>query len=162
MNKIFKILQEKLVIHRDIKLENFLVKFTNDEKTEYIIKLSDYGISKFKNNTNGIFSGIKGSEDTIAPEISLERVTSYENIVDVFSLGVILYQLSHNLRHPFGSNFNECYIIYKAHFDRDDFNVRFDNSIHDENFKDLLRKMLKLNPSNRITWDNYFNHPFFN
>ena len=57
---------------------------------------------------------------------------------------------------------NVCYIIYKAHFDRDDFNVRFDNSIHDENFKDLLRKMLKLNPSNRITWDNYFNHPFFN
>ena len=112
MNKVFKILQEKLVIHRDIKLENFLVKFTNDEKTEYIIKLSDYGISKFKNNTNGIFSGIKGSEDTIAPEISLERVTSYENIVNVFSLGVILYQLSHNLRHPFGSNFNECLLYY--------------------------------------------------
>ena len=162
MNKVFKILQEKLVIHRDIKLENFLVKFTNDEKTEYIIKLSDYGISKFKNNTNGIFSGIKGSEDTIAPEISLERVTSYENIVDVFSLGVILYQLSHNLRHPFGSNFNKWFNIYKAHFDHDDFNVQFDDSIHDENFKDLLRKMLKLNPSNRITWDNYFNHPFFN
>lgn len=56
MNKIFKVLQEKLVIHRDIKLENFLVKFTNPEKTNYIIKLSDYGISKFKNNTNGIFS----------------------------------------------------------------------------------------------------------
>ena len=162
MNKVFKILQEKLGIHRDIKLENFLVKFTNTEKTEYIIKLYDYGISKIKNNTNGIFSVIKCFDDTIAPEIALERVTSYGNIVDVFSLGVILYQLSHNLRHPFGSNFNECYIIYKAHFDRDDFNVRFDNSIHDENFKDLLRKMLKLNPSNRITWDNYFNHPFFN
>jgi len=162
MNKVFKLLQEKLVIHRDIKLENFLVKFTNAEKTDYIIKLADYGISKFKNNTNGIFSGIKGSEDTIAPEISLEKVTSYESIVDVFSLGVILYQLSHNLRHPFGSNFNECYNIYKAHFDHDDFNIRFDDSIHDENFKDLLRRMLRINPSNRITWDNYFNHAFFN
>ena len=162
MNKIFKVLQEKLVIHRDIKLENFLVKFTNPEKTNYIIKLSDYGISKFKNNTNGIFSWIKGSEDTVAPEISLEKVTSYESIVDIFSLGVLLYQLSHNLRHPFGSNFNECYNIYKAHFDHDDFNIKFDDSIHDENFKDLLRKMLKINPSNRITWDNYFNHAFFN
>jgi serine/threonine protein kinase len=162
MNEIFKLLQEKLVIHRDIKLENFLVKYTNTEKTKYIIKLSDYGISKFKNNTNSIFSGIKGSEDTIAPEISLNKTTKYESTVDIFSLGIILYQLSHNLRHPFGSNFNESYNIYKNHFDNDDFDIKFDESIKDENFKDLLRKMLKINPNNRISWENYFNHPFFN
>ena len=161
INKIFKVLQEKLVIHRDIKLENFLVKYTNAEKTEYIIKLSDYGISKFKNNTNSIFSGIKGSEDTIAPEISLNKVTKYESIVDIFSLGIIFYQLSHNLRHPFGSNFNECYNNYKLHYDNDDFIIKFDESIKDEGFKDLLEKMLKLNPNNRISWENYFNHSFF-
>jgi serine/threonine-protein kinase ULK/ATG1 len=161
MNEIFKLLQEKLVIHRDIKLENFLVKYTNTEKTKYIIKLSDYGISKFKNNTNSIFSGIKGSEDTIAPEISLNKTTKYESTVDIFSLGIILYQLSHNLRHPFGSNFNESYNIYKNHFDNDDFDIKFDESIKDENFKDLLRKMLRINPINRISWENYFNHQFF-
>lgn len=162
INKIFKVLQEKLVIHRDIKLENFLVKYKNPERTEYIIKLSDYGISKFKNNTNSIFSGIKGSEDTIAPEISLERTTKYESIVDIFSLGVILYQLTHNLRHPFGSNYNKCYNYYLLHYDNDDSNLEFDESIKDENFKDLLRKMLKINPSNRISWEDYFNHAFFN
>jgi serine/threonine protein kinase len=162
INKIFKLLQEKLVIHRDLKLENFLVKYKNTEKTEYVIKLSDYGISKFKNNTNGIFSGIKGSEDTIAPEISLEKITKYESVVDVFSLGIIFYQLTHGLNHPFGKNFNKCYINYERHYDNDDLDVPFDESIKDENFKDLLRKMLKINPNNRISWENYFNHPFFN
>jgi serine/threonine protein kinase len=72
-----------------------------------------------------------------------------------------LYQLSHNLRHPFGSNFNESYNIYKNHFDNDDFDIKFDESIKDENFKDLLRKMLRINPINRISWENYFNHQFF-
>ena len=161
INKIFKVLQEKLVIHRDIKLENFLVKFTNAEKTDYIIKLADYGISKFKNNSNSIYSGIKGSEDTIAPEISLDRVSKYESIVDIFSLGIIFYQLTHNLRHPFGKNYNECYNYYKAHFDNDNYNIQFADSITDENFKDLLKKMLRINPANRISWDEYFNHPFF-
>ena len=161
INKIFKVLQEKLVIHRDIKLENFLVKYTNAEKIEYIIKLSDYGISKFKNKTNSIFSGIKGSEDTIAPEITLDRVTKYESVVDIFSLGIIFYQLTHNLRHPFGSNSNMCYNYYVLHFDKDDSIIEFDESIKDENFKDLLSKMLKINPNNRISWENYFNHAFF-
>lgn len=162
INKVFKLLQEKLVIHRDLKLENFLVKYKNAEKTEYVIKLCDYGISKFKNNTNGIFSGLKGSEDTIAPEISLEKITKYESVVDVFSLGIIFYQLTHGLNHPFGKNFNKCYINYERYYDNDDLDVPFDESIKDENFKDLLRKMLKINPNNRISWENYFNHPFFN
>ena len=91
INKIFKVLQDKLVIHRDMKLENFLVKYSNEDKTKYIIKLSDYGISKFKNKTNSIFSGIKGSEDTVAPEVYLDKITKYESIVDIFSLGIVFY-----------------------------------------------------------------------
>lgn len=161
INNIFKILQEKLVIHRDLKLENFLVKFKNSEKTEYIIKLSDYGISKFTNNTNNIFSGIKGSFDTVAPEISIGKTEKYESSFDIFSLGVIFYQLSHNLNHPFGTNFNKCYINYEKHFENDDFNISFDESISDNNFKDLVRGMTKFNPKNRITWQQYFDHPFF-
>jgi serine/threonine protein kinase len=89
MNEIFKLLQEKLVIHRDIKLDNFLVKYTNTKKTKCIIKLIDYGISKFKNNTNSIYIGKKGYEDIITPEISLNKTTKYERTADIFSLGII-------------------------------------------------------------------------
>ena len=27
---------------------------------------------------------------------------------------------------------------------------------------DLIRKLLKVNPNERITWSEYFEHPFFN
>ena len=33
------------ISHRDIKLNNILVKYLNDEKTAYKVLLSDYGIS---------------------------------------------------------------------------------------------------------------------
>ena len=41
-------MQEKKIIHRDLKLENILVKYDNN--SGYTFKLSDYGNSKFLNN----------------------------------------------------------------------------------------------------------------
>ena len=34
MNELFKIFQDYQIIHRDLKLENFLIRFTNKEKTQ--------------------------------------------------------------------------------------------------------------------------------
>ena len=50
---------------------------------------------------------------------------------------------------------------YFNYYDNDNFDIIFDISIKNEDFKDLLRKMLKLNQSNRLTWEEYFNHPYF-
>ena len=161
INEVFKIIQSNKIIHRDLKLENFLLKY-NKEKTDYIIKLGDYGIGKFKNVSNGIFSGIKGSSETIAPEILLNKTQTYESIIDIFSLGIILYQLSHNLKYPFENEFCQLYIIYHNNFEKNNLKIEFDKSIRDENFKDLITKMIKLNPKNRINWEDYFKHPFFN
>ena len=70
LNELFKIIQKKKIIHRDLKLENFLVKYKNKEKTDYIIKFVDFGIGKFKKEfTNSIYSGFKGTPTTAAPEI---------------------------------------------------------------------------------------------
>ena len=32
----------------------------------------------------------------------------------------------------------------------------------DNNLNDLIQKLLIINPVKRISWDEYFNHPFFN
>ena len=80
--------------------------------------------------------------------------------MDIFSLGVILYQLSYNLKHPFNNDVQRT-LVYFNNFDVNDFNIQFDNSIKNSDFKDLLKKMLKLNPKNRLTWEQYFNHSFF-
>ena len=161
INELFQILQNYQIIHRDLKLENFLIKFTNKEKTQYILKLGDYGIGKFKLESNGIYSGLKGTIETIAPEILLEKTKTYESIVDIFSLGVILYQLSHNLRHPFGDNLIGHIMKYQKNFETDNLTINIDKSIKDKDFKDLLINMLKINPENRLSWEQYFGHPFF-
>ena len=161
LNKIFKVMNENNIIHRDLKLKNFLIKYTNKERTEYIVKLADYGIGKFLNGEKCIFSGMKGTPETVAPEIFLKKTNKYESSVDIFSLGVILYQLSNNLKHPYKSNIYENIILYNEYYDKDNYNIIFDNSIKNDDFKDLIKRMLKLNPKNRISWDDYFCHPFF-
>ena len=161
LNKIFKVMNENNIIHRDLKLKNFLIKYTNKERTEYIVKLADYGIGKFLNGEKCIFSGMKGTPETVAPEIFLKKTNKYESSVDIFSLGVILYQLSNNLKHPYKSNVYENIILYNEYYDKDNYNIIFDNSIKNDDFKDLIKRMLKLNPKNRISWDDYFCHPFF-
>ena len=114
LNKLFKEMQKEKIIHIDLNLENFLVKY-NKEKTDYTIKLCDYGAGKLKKNLNTIFSGVKGTIETIEPEIILGKEPKYENenVVDIFSLGIILYQLSHNLKHPFGENPVNYILIYE-------------------------------------------------
>ena len=160
MNKLFKEIQDRKIIHRDIKLENILIKYTNKEKTDYIIKLCDYGFGKIKDD-DSLFSGLKGTFETIAPEILLKKTNHYEDKVDIFSLGVILFQLANNLRHPFGLYYPEIVVNYQKNFEKDNFVIKFDDSIKDKPFIDLVSKMLKINPHNRLNWNSYFEHPFF-
>ena len=163
LNIVFKEMHKQNIIHRDLKLRNLLVKYKDNNKSNFIVKLGDYGIGKFLDKSSSI-TGLKGTAETIAPEILLEKVSKYdkENLVDIFSLGVIFYQLSHNLNHPFNNNDTYRRFIYCSKYDTDDFEIQFDSSIKNEDFKDLVKRMLKLNPKNRLNWDQYFNHPFFN
>ena len=80
----------------------------------------------------------------------------------MFSLGIILYQLSHNLKHPFGDTYIAFSIKYQNNYDKDDLDIEFDKSIKNDDFKDVVKRMIKLNPKNRINWEDYFKHPFFN
>jgi len=39
LNNTFKIMVNNLIVHRDIKLESIFLKYKNNEKSEYIVKL---------------------------------------------------------------------------------------------------------------------------
>jgi len=159
LNEVFYAMQKKSIIHRDLKLENILVKYINKEKNNIILKLSDYGISKIKNNR---FTGARGTYDYIAPEILLNKEKEYKSSFDIFSLGIILYQLSHKLNHPFKIyEYDSLEVKYLNYYEEDNYKIKFDKSIKDDNFKDLIIRMLKLKSENRLTWEEYFNHKFF-
>ena len=86
LNNVFKIMQEKQIVHRDLKNENILIKYTNSEKTKFIPKLCDFGFSKQIEDKSKTFVG---STYTIAPEIISGK--SYDSKVDLWSIGVIIY-----------------------------------------------------------------------
>ena len=78
------------LIHCDVKLENFLVRSSGPQGNELEIKLSDFGIATVFDEQEPP-SKVQGSIIGIAPEILSE--VPYDFKVDVWGLGVILYEL---------------------------------------------------------------------
>ena len=151
LNNAFKKMVENNIIHRDLKLGNILVKYTDEEKTKFIPKLSDYGLSKALNEKGGITKTKLGTPATMAPEIIYNR--TYNNEVDLWSIGVLLYQL----------HFNDY--PYKGK-DEVEIKKNIKNQVpykQPEDFflRDLINKCLVENPNDRISWEQYFEHPFF-
>lgn len=84
---------DKNIIHRDIKDDNIFV--TSDGT----YKLGDFGVSKALKDKSRAES-VKGTPNFIAPEVYLGK-EKYDNTVDVYSLGIVLYKLLNKMRNPF-------------------------------------------------------------
>lgn len=81
----------KGIIHRDIKPENILYSESGD------FYLSDFGISRqLRDNVTTLTS--TGTENYIAPEVITQK---YDYSVDIYSLGLVLYQMVNHWRLPF-------------------------------------------------------------
>ena len=83
---------ERNVIHRDIKPQNIFI----NQFGHY--KLGDFGIARKLESVTGGLSQ-KGSPNYMAPEVA--RGTQYDATVDLYSLGIVLYQLLNKNRLPF-------------------------------------------------------------
>ena len=76
--------------HRYLKPENILIKYTDKSKIEFDIKLTDFGLSSKDINSSIHTHSKVGTDKYIAPEI---EDFNYNNKCDLWSLGVILYEL---------------------------------------------------------------------
>ena len=150
LNNVFKIMHNHNIVHRDLKLGNIMIKYIDDAKTKFIPKLSDYGFSKdLNNNVTGTHLGTPA---TMAPEIMMD--IAYNEKSDLWSIGIMMYQL-HFREIPY-NGINEQEILRKIKYNMPR------KQPDDPQFRDLLNKLLVMDPKNRISWDDYFNHPFFN
>jgi serine/threonine protein kinase len=138
-------IHKKNIIHRDIKLDNILIDTTNT------VKICDFGVSRRIQRGEKIYERC-GTPAYIAPEIYKKvGYTGFQS--DVWSAGVTLYyMLSGNL--PFkGNNIHDlenAILLGEYHKIRD---ISYEAN-------DIIEKMLKLNPSERITIDEILKHPW--
>ena len=89
------------IIHRDIKDDNIFVGMDNT------YKIGDFGVSKILNDRSRAES-MKGTPNYIAPEVYLGK-EKYDNTVDLYSLGIVLYRLLNKLRFPFLPDYPHSY-----------------------------------------------------
>lgn len=145
LSEAFKLMHEKNIVHRDLKLANILV--TKD----FIIKLADFGFAKYVEN-NLLLQSYCGTPITMAPEILKRK--QYNQKCDIWSLGVIIYRMLFG-EYPFfpsaGGNLDDLIDIISTK------TVEFPTDlIVSEEVKALIRAMLVTNPSKRMDFDEFF------
>jgi len=87
-----KHIHDNKILHRDIKTKNIFL--TADGH----IKIGDFGISRVLNTNSQNANSIVGAPYYMSPEMI--RGVPYNHKTDVWSLGVVLYELI-SLQHPF-------------------------------------------------------------
>lgn len=75
----------KGVVHRDIKPQNMMLL------SDGTIKVTDFGIARFSNNTKTMTEQAIGSVHYIAPEQAKGDIT--DGRTDIYSLGVMMYEM---------------------------------------------------------------------
>ncbi|CAD8145341.1 unnamed protein product [Paramecium pentaurelia] len=141
------------VIHRDIKPENLILKYKNN--IEEII-LADFGLADFYSLKGEYLFQRCGSIGYIAPEILNNQKYDYK--VDIYSLGAVFFLLLTGQQAFDGQSSHE--ILQKNQKGKIDFKL-LDQANISEDAKDLCMKMLKQNPTERISSDEALNHPWF-
>ena len=154
LNNAFSIMNINNIIHRDIKLENVMIKYINKSHTKFIPKINDYGISKQIKDVTNTFCG---SPIYMAPEIFFNN--QYDRRADLWSIGVMMYYMCFK-DFPFDIKKNMNKLpknqIIKI------FNKKKKKDANDKLLDDLLNKLLTYDPAKRIAWNEYLIHPFFN
>ena len=146
-------LHSNRIVHRDLKPENIMLT-QKPKNGNYQIKLIDFGTAKiFKPGKK--MNKFIGTSYYIAPEVLKER---YDEKCDVWSCGVILFILLCGYP-PFNGNTNVD-IFHAIQNQNPIFGGEEWEDITSE-AKDLIKLMLKKNPSERLTAEMCLRHKWF-
>lgn len=135
------------IIHRDLKPQNILI---NDG----VFKIADFGYSRIvtdcKNSqmlTNDI-----GSPFYMAPEVYEKEI--YSNKCDMWSLGIIIYELVFGYKPWKGTN------IYDINVNIKKYPLEFNknNDIFNIELNILIKFMLEIDPDKRLDWESLLQH----
>ncbi|QCE02473.1 unc51-like kinase [Vigna unguiculata] len=147
-----QVLQEKNLIHRDLKPPNLLLAST---AATPIMKIGDFGFARSL-TPQSLADTLCGSPYYMAPEIIENQ--KYDAKADLWSVGAILYQLVIG-KPPFDGNsqyqlFQNILASTELYFPPEAL-----KELHSDCL-DLCRNLLRQNPDERLTFKAFFNHNF--
>jgi serine/threonine protein kinase len=141
------------IVHRDLKPENLLLSDKN--LNQATVKISDFGLARYVCPDNNVLASTTcGTPGYVAPEILDNK--KYDNRVDYWSLGVVMYIMLSG-QPPFfhEDNFELFEMIKEGEFDMS--GDIWENNVSDAG-KDLIKKLLVVDPDQRLTDENILEH----
>lgn len=139
------VLHSNRIIHRDMKPQNILIGSRQQ------IKLCDFGFARAIAHDTSLLRSIKGTPLYMAPELVQEKPYNYT--VDLWSLGVILYELAVG-RPPF---YTDRIVSLIQMIVRDE--VEYPSTMSAD-FQSFLKGLLNKDPALRLKWPEILQHPF--
>ena len=140
-----KYLHENKIIHRDLKPHNILLT------KNFVLKISDFGLAKIFDDT--MSETICGSPLYMAPEILTYQGNNSK--ADLWSVGIIFFEMLAGTT-PYTSS-----SIYELVQDIKNKKIILPDFVDiSENCIDILYKLLIINPKERISWEDFFVHPW--
>lgn len=144
----FMELRKYKILHRNIKLENI---FINNNR----LIIGNFGLVKREID-------VSEPEQRMPTTMAYELLTAKSNELldskaDIWSIGVIYYQLLFGRLPFYGRCINELITNIKKH---SNFNVRFDKTVSSES-KDVINRILVTTPEYRLNWHELFHHKLF-
>ena len=133
------------IIHRDIKPENVLLG------SGMKAKLTDFGWSNYMNGEYKRTT-VCGTPIYLAPEMI--NNTGHDEKVDIWCIGVLLFELMTGIQPWSGHDIQTV----KHNISR--LKINWPKNM-DRTAADLISKILRYNPEERISLRNMLNHPFF-
>ncbi len=128
----------KGLVHRDIKPGNILMTADGD------VRIVDFGVAHMAGNEEGQLKGLVGSPSYMAPEQMRQQPSTVQT--DLYSLGVVMYELLTGKRPFYGDNMSRLVhqIIYATpppvHRLRPDVPAVLEDTVHKALEKDPARR----------------------
>jgi len=142
-------LRQHKYIHRDLKPQNILLHSNGNGR--YILKIADFGFTRELDHNN-MAETICGSPLYMAPEVLHSQ--SYDERADLWSIGVLMYQMLFG-NYPIEAT-NTIELVKKIKL----FQLRLPHQQFSPQCIDLLERLLVKDPKHRIGFDQFYNHPF--
>lgn len=151
-----KYLIDNNIVHRDIKPQNLLITYADitschGDYKSITLKIADFGFSRFFESPEDMFNTICTSPLYGGPEIFLGQGNVKS---DLWSIGIIIFQLLFN-KLPYASYRNIKDILSQVN------KIEIPSEGISIECYDLLKKLLQLSVTDRIEWNDFFSHEWF-